>query len=133
MTVGGLLLDDRIIESDQDADEAADKNARWPTVQGGVDPRNVPLVNKASEGVVLLEDHIRKECLDDVERQGIEGVIEVRSMASSGSRLTRQIEEISRKQRNNKARESPQSRRAPEGAREQQEQVGDLHRIVCLP
>lgn len=53
-------------------------------------------------------------------------------MAPSRPRFARQIEEISRNQWNNEAGESPQSRWAPEGARQEQEQVWDLHWIVRL-
>lgn len=127
-----LLLDDCLIKGDQDANEAADENARWPTVKGGVDPRNVLEVYEAAKGVVLLVDHIGEERLDDIERQRIKGVIEVRSVAPSRPRLAGQIEEISCKQRDNKARKGPQSRRSPERARQEQEQIRDLHRVVRL-
>ena len=90
------------------------------------------MVNEAAEGVVLLVDHICEERFDDIERQRVKGVIEVRGMAPSRPRLASQIEEIRRNQRNNKARKSPQSRRSPERARQEQEQVWDMHGIVRL-
>lgn len=56
----------------------------------------------------------------------------MRSMAPSRPRLAGQIEEIRRDQRKNKARKSPQSRRSPERARQEQKQIWDLHGIVRL-
>lgn len=108
------LFDNRLVEGDHDANEAADEDARRPTVQGRIDSRDVLEVYEAPERVILLVNNIREQRLDDIERQGIKRVVEVSRVASATSRLASQVEEIRHKQRNNQARESPQCRRTPE-------------------
>lgn len=50
----------------------------------------------------------------------------MRVMASGPRRLGSQVEEVSRDERNNEASKSPQRGRAPERARQEQEEIWDL-------
>lgn len=129
---GASLLDYGVVKGDQDANEATGEDARRATVQGGVDPRDVFEIYQAPEGIVLLVDDEGEERLDDIERQGIEGVVEVRGMGAPYPRLAGQVEEIGREQGHDEAGEGPQGGRAPEGAGQKQEQVRDLNGDILL-
>lgn len=87
-------------------------------------------VNETIEIIITRVNDVSQKRLYEVERQRIKRIIEMRSMGPPSPWATSQIKEISREQRHNVSRNSPQHSRTPEATRQQQEQIRDLHRIV---
>lgn len=125
-----LLFDDGLVERDQGTDSAAYKNALIATVESRVDSRDSLEVDEASKGNVLRVNNVRDKRLGNVESQGVKGVSEVCSVTSASSWLASQVEEVRGEERHEKTGESPDQSRAPEGAREQKEQVRNQNWVL---
>ena len=127
-----LFLDDSFVHCDQCTNASSDQNTLPASVEGSVDASNVLEINETTECDVLPKDEEHQQPFHDVEGQWVEGIIEVGRVATSGSWLAGQVDEVRGQQWQDEGGESPESSWPPERTRQEQEKIRDLDCIFAV-
>jgi len=90
------LLLDGIVQCDECSNARANENSLVATIHGGVDARHVFEIDPAAKGDILTKYDEYQQCLHDVEDKWIKCVVEARTMRTTCSGLTAQIDEVRR-------------------------------------